>query len=140
MRLAAYSAPLLLLGESGTDREQLARFVHQSGPSSAGPFVVVDSRTLREDNAAATLLGVDASQPGRLEQARKGSLFLGDIEDLPQSTQRLLSGLLESGRFVRTAATPRSSRPASSPRPGPASSIGCWRRISGAICTRSCRC
>jgi DNA-binding NtrC family response regulator len=102
MRLAAYSAPLLLLGESGTDREQLARFVHQSGPSSAGPFVVVDSRTLREDNAAATLLGVDASQPGRLEQARKGSLFLGDIEDLPQSTQRLLSGLLESGRFVRT--------------------------------------
>ena len=102
MRLAAYSAPLLLLGESGTDREQLARFVHQSGPSSAGPFVVVDRRTLREDNAAATLLGVDASQPGRLEQARKGSLFLGDIEDLPQSTQRLLSGLLESGRFVRT--------------------------------------
>jgi two-component system, NtrC family, nitrogen regulation response regulator NtrX len=101
MRLAAYSAPLLLLGESGTDREQLARFVHQSGPSSAGPFVVVDSRTLREDSAAATLLGVDASQPGRLEQARRGTLFLGDIEDLPESTQRLLGGVLESGRFVR---------------------------------------
>ena len=101
MRLAAYSAPLLLLGESGTDREQLARFVHQSGPSAAGPFVVVDSRTLREDSAAATLLGVDASQPGRLEQARRGTLFLGDIEDLPESTQRLLGGLLESGRFVR---------------------------------------
>jgi DNA-binding NtrC family response regulator len=101
MRLAAYSAPLLLLGESGTDREQLARFVHQSGPSAAGPFVVVDSRTLREESAAATLLGVDASQPGRLEQARRGTLFLGDIEDLPESTQRLLGGLLESGRFVR---------------------------------------
>jgi two-component system nitrogen regulation response regulator NtrX len=101
MRLAAYSAPLLLLGESGTDREQLARFVHQSGPSSAGPFVVVDSRTLREDTAAATLLGGDASQPGRLEQARRGTLFLGDIEDLPESTQRLLGGVLESGRFVR---------------------------------------
>jgi two-component system, NtrC family, nitrogen regulation response regulator NtrX len=101
-RLAAYSAPLLLLGESGTEREQLARFVHQSGPAAAGPFVVVDSRTLREDNAAATLLGVDAAQPGKLEQARKGTLFLGDIEDLPESTQRLLSGLLESGRFART--------------------------------------
>jgi DNA-binding NtrC family response regulator len=63
--------------------------------------VVVDSRTLREDSAAATLLGVDASQPGRLEQARRGTLFLGDIEDLPESTQRLLGGLLESGRFVR---------------------------------------
>jgi two-component system nitrogen regulation response regulator NtrX len=120
MRLAAYSAPLLLLGESGTDREQLARFVHQSGPSSAGPFVVVDSRTLREENASAMLLG-DASQPGRLEQARKGTLFLGDIEDLPDSTQRLLSGLLESGRFVRPGsgeAVALETRIISSARPG----------------------
>jgi DNA-binding NtrC family response regulator len=120
MRLSAYSAPLLLLGESGTDREQLARFVHQSAPSSAGPFVVVDSRTLREENAATILLG-DASQPGRLEQARKGTLFLGDIEDLPESTQRLLSGLLESGRFVRSGggeAVPLETRIISSARPG----------------------
>jgi DNA-binding NtrC family response regulator len=121
MRLAAYSAPLLLLGESGTDREQLARFVHQSGPSSGGPFVVVDSRTLREESAAATLLGVDASQPGRLEQARRGTLFLGDIEDLPESTQRLLGGLLESGRFVRSGGgepAPLDTRIISSARPG----------------------
>ena len=120
VRLAAYSAPLLLLGESGTDREQMARFVHQSGPTAAGPFVVVDSRTLRDDTAAATLLGVDASQPGQLEQARKGTLFLGDIEDMPESTQRLLSGLLESGRFVRTGgdAAPLETRIISSARPG----------------------
>jgi two-component system, NtrC family, nitrogen regulation response regulator NtrX len=120
MRLAAYSAPLLLLGESGTDREQLARFVHQSGPSSAGPFVVVDSRTLREDTAAATLLGVDASQPGKLDQARRGTLFLGDIEDLPESTQRLLGGVLESGRFVRGGgeSAPLETRIISSARPG----------------------
>ncbi len=120
VRLAAYSAPLLLLGESGTDREQLARFVHQSGPSAGGPFVVVDSRMLREETAVATLLGVDASQPGKLEQARRGTLYLGDIEDLPESTQRLLSGLLESGRFVRTGgdAAPLETRIVSSARPG----------------------
>ena len=120
VRLAAYSAPLLLLGESGTDREQLARFVHQSGPSAGGPFVVVDSRMLREETAVATLLGVDASQPGKLEQARRGTLYLGDIEDLPESTQRLLSGLLESGRFVRTGgdAVPLETRIVSSARPG----------------------
>ena len=120
VRLAAYSAPLLLLGESGTDREQLARFVHQSGPSAGGPFVVVDSRMLREETVVATLLGVDASQPGKLEQARRGTLYLGDIEDLPESTQRLLSGLLESGRFVRTGgdATPLETRIVSSARPG----------------------
>ena len=49
MRQAAYSAPLLLLGESGTDREQLARFVHQSGPAAVAAFVALDSRTLRDD-------------------------------------------------------------------------------------------
>jgi two-component system, NtrC family, nitrogen regulation response regulator NtrX len=100
-RLAAYSAPLLLLGESGTDREMLARFVHQSGPTAAGPFIALDSRTLPEDSAAGTLLGTGASGLGLLEQGRGGTLFLGDIEDLPAATQRLLSGVLESGRFVR---------------------------------------
>ncbi|HEY3809468.1 MAG TPA: sigma-54 dependent transcriptional regulator [Steroidobacteraceae bacterium] len=100
-RLAGYSAPLLLLGESGSDREALARFVHQSGPSAGGPFVSVDCRTLRDDTAMAMLFGsgVAGAAPGLFEQARKGTLFLGDIEDLPSSTQRLLSGVLESGRF-----------------------------------------
>jgi DNA-binding NtrC family response regulator len=104
-RLAAYSEPLLLLGESGTDRETLARFVHQSGPSAGGPFVAVDCRTLREDNAAATLFGTGAAgaAPGVFEQAHKGTLFLGDIEDVPPSTQRLLSGVIESGRFTHAA-------------------------------------
>jgi two-component system nitrogen regulation response regulator NtrX len=101
-RLAGYSAPLMLLGESGTDREALARFVHQSGPGAVGPFVALDCRTLREDSAAALLFGSGApgTSTGLFEQARKGTLFLGDIEDLPPGTQRLLSGVLESGRFT----------------------------------------
>jgi len=101
-RVAAFNTPLLLLGESGTDRESLARFVHQSGATASGPFVILDSRTLRDDNAAAALLGVDAARTGLLDQARKGTLYLGDIEDLPEETQRLLSGVLESGRYTRT--------------------------------------
>jgi two-component system, NtrC family, nitrogen regulation response regulator NtrX len=101
-RVAAFNTPLLLLGESGTDRELLARFVHQSGPTASGPFIVLDSRTLRDDNAAVTLMGVDASQPGLFDRARKGTVYLGDIEDLPDETQRLLSGVLEAGKYVRT--------------------------------------
>ena len=70
--------------------------------TAAGPFVAVDCRTLREDSAAATLFGSGdgAAAPGLFEQARNGTLYLGDIEDLPPSTQRLLSGVLESGRFA----------------------------------------
>ena len=119
-RLAGYSAPLLLLGESGTDRENLARLVHQSGATPAGPFVVLDSRTLREESAAATLLGVDAAHPGALERARGGTLFVSEIEDLPEATQRLLSGVLENGRFTRSgdgATLPLETRIVSSARP-----------------------
>jgi DNA-binding NtrC family response regulator len=120
-RLAGYSAPLLLLGESGTEREALARFVHQSGPLSAGPFVALDSRTLHEDTAALALLGTGAEAPGLLEQARHGTLFLGDIEDLPAATQRLLSGILESGQLVCTGGVdplPLETRIIASARPG----------------------
>jgi DNA-binding NtrC family response regulator len=101
-RLAAIGAPLLLLGETGTDREQLARWVHQSGPAASGPFVVLDGRTWREEADGAGLFGAEgAATPGLLDQARHGTLFLGDIEELPESTQRLLSGVLETGRYVR---------------------------------------
>jgi len=119
-RLAAFSAPLLLLGESGTDRESLARFVHQSGPTAPGPFVAVDCRTLREDSAAEALLG-SAETPGLIEQASRGTLFLGDVEDVPTGVQRLLSGVLESGRFTRTSggeALPFEARVVASARPG----------------------
>ncbi len=101
-RLAASTAPLLLLGESGTDRELLARYVHQAGPSAAGPFVVVDSRALGDESAAAVLLGTAASQPGLLAGARGGTVYLGDIDDLGTVAQRLLSGVFESGHFTRS--------------------------------------
>jgi len=100
-RLAASPAPMLLLGESGTELEQLARFVHQSGPAAAGPFVVLDARLLRDETTAATLFGSNASFPGVLEQACEGTLFISNIEDLPMGAQRLLGGVIESGSFVR---------------------------------------
>jgi DNA-binding NtrC family response regulator len=119
-RVAPYAAPLLLLGESGTDREAMARYVHQLGSMSTGPFVVVDSRALREEAAAQTLLGVDSTHPGLLEQAAHGTLFLSDIEDLPEVAQRLLSGLLDGGRYTRTGggdAVPLEARIIASARP-----------------------
>jgi DNA-binding NtrC family response regulator len=101
-RLASIGAPLLLLGETGTDREQLARWVHQSGPAASGAFVALDGRTWREETDSAGLFGVEGgATPGLLDQARHGTLFLGDVEELPESTQRLLSGVLETGRYVR---------------------------------------
>ncbi len=100
LRLAAYPAPLLLIAEPGSETEALARFVHQSGPRERGPFVSCNPRALQDEQAAAALLGTNG-QPGLLGQAAGGTLYLGDIEELPDSARRLLAGVLEGGSYAR---------------------------------------
>lgn len=100
-RLAAFSEPLLLSGEPGVEPESLARFVHQTGPRAAGPFVTANSRVLTDEHAAELLCGNDSGQQGLFEQARGGTLYLGDVEDLPDSARRLLAGVLETGGVMK---------------------------------------
>jgi DNA-binding NtrC family response regulator len=100
LRLAAYPAPLLLIAEPGSETESLARFVHASGPRGNGPFVSCNPRALQDEQAATALLGSNG-QAGLLEQATGGTLFLGDIEELPDSARRLLAGVLEGGSYAR---------------------------------------
>jgi DNA-binding NtrC family response regulator len=99
-RLAAHSAPLLLLAEPGSEPEALARHVHRLGARAAEPFIVVHGKLLDDKLALATLSG-SAGQPGLLEQAAGGTLYLGDFEDLPDAAQRLLAGVIDSGGLQR---------------------------------------
>ncbi len=126
-RLAAYSAPLLLLGESGTDREQLARFVHQSGPAAAGPFVVVDCRTLREDtrrrDAARRRWRARPACSSRRARARCSSATSRTCRLDASACSAACSRAAASAH--RRAARRGRSRRASSPRRVPASSAAC---------------
>jgi DNA-binding NtrC family response regulator len=99
LRLAAYPAPLLLIAEPGSETEALARFVHQSGARAGGPFISCNPRSLQDQQAVSALLGA-GGQPGLLEQAAGGTLYLGDIEELPETARRLLAGVLESGSYT----------------------------------------
>ena len=99
-QIAGNRAPVLLIGESGTGREAFARYLHAEGPRSGAPFVSLIGSTLRESDAEATLLGSGDTR-GLLEQAADGTLFISEIEDLPQIAQRVLLGVLESGTFSR---------------------------------------
>jgi two-component system, NtrC family, nitrogen regulation response regulator NtrX len=105
-QVAANPSPLLLIGEPGSGREALARYVHEHGPRATAPFVMLIAGTLREADAEARLFGRQQAdggtrEEGLLEQAGNGSLFIHEIEDLPASVQRLLYGVLESGQFTR---------------------------------------
>ncbi|HXZ59094.1 MAG TPA: sigma-54 dependent transcriptional regulator [Steroidobacteraceae bacterium] len=105
-QVAANPSPLLLIGEPGSGREALARYVHEHGPRATAPFVMLIAGTLREADAEARLFGRERAdggtrEEGLLEQAGNGSLFIHEIEDLPAGVQRLLYGVLESGQFTR---------------------------------------
>jgi DNA-binding NtrC family response regulator len=92
----------LFLGEPGSGREAFARYLHAQGPHAAEPFVTVVASALRDRDFELALFGkADDREPGLLEQAGEGTLFINELTDLPWEAQRALLGLLESGSFTR---------------------------------------
>ncbi len=103
-QIAGNPAAVLLVGEAGSGREALARYLHEQGSRASRPFVALAASTLRESDADARLFGREngeSPQPGVLESVTDGTLFISELEDLPASAQRSLLGVLESGQFTR---------------------------------------
>jgi two-component system, NtrC family, nitrogen regulation response regulator NtrX len=107
-QLAAHSAAVLLVGEPGSGREACARYLHEQSARAGRPFVPVIASSLRDTDAQLQLFGrEEAGRPasvGLLEEVGNGTLFISEIEDLPANVQRLLVGVMESGRFTRLGA------------------------------------
>jgi two-component system, NtrC family, nitrogen regulation response regulator NtrX len=102
--VSANPAALLLIGEAGSGREALARYLHEQGPRANLPFVSIVSSTLRESDADAQLFGSEERgdvRKGLLEAVDGGTLFINELNDLPAAVQRSLLGVLESGEFTR---------------------------------------
>ena len=108
-QIATHSSSVLLVGEPGSGREACARYLHEQSGRNVRPFVQLIASTLREADAQLRLFGREegghASPAGLLEEVGNGTLFISEIEDLPPSVQRLLMGVLESGRFTRLNGT-----------------------------------
>jgi two-component system, NtrC family, nitrogen regulation response regulator NtrX len=108
-QVAAHSSSVLLAGEPGSGREACARYLHEQSARGARPFVPLIASSLRETDAQLRLFGREesgsAAPAGLLEEVGAGTLFISEIEDLPPGAQRLLVGVLESGRFTRLNGT-----------------------------------
>ncbi len=108
-RLAAFGGSVLVLGETGTGKELVARALHDEGPRRAGPFVVVDCGALPHALVESELFGHErgaftgavARHVGAFERARGGTVFLDEIGELPQTAQASLLGALERRRVRR---------------------------------------
>ena len=98
-QVAQHETSLLLLGEPGSGRAALARYVHSIGPRATKEFVVVHASGLDEATAAEKLRGTPAS-PGLYARAEGGTLFINGLEDLGPGVQRMLAADLQAGRYL----------------------------------------
>lgn len=108
-RVASSRRNVLLRGERGTGKEQLARYLHrQGGGDELGPFIEVNSSVLTPELFASELFGVEAgaatnvaARPGLIAQAAGGLLFLDEIGDMLPQVQAGILRVLQERRFTR---------------------------------------
>jgi DNA-binding NtrC family response regulator len=100
---ATSSSPVLLVGELGSGREAYARYLHSLSARASKPFLTLVPASLGADPAAA-LFGSERDgrvEPGALDQAAGGSLYINGLEDLSSETQRALIGAIEENGYTR---------------------------------------
>ena len=108
-KVAPTNSTVLVLGETGTGKELIARSVHDLSARSSKPFVAVNCGALPESLIESELFGhrkgaftgADSHRQGLFEVADGGTVFLDEIGELPRATQSKLLRVLESGEIRR---------------------------------------
>jgi DNA-binding NtrC family response regulator len=105
-RVAPQMTPVLILGETGTGKELVAREVHRLSPRRERPLKIVNCAALGEAQLESVLFGhahgafagAERAQPGVFERARGGSVFLDEVGELSSAAQAALLRAIETGR------------------------------------------
>jgi DNA-binding NtrC family response regulator len=112
-KAARSEANILILGDSGTGKELIARAVHANSPRAAHAFIPVDCASLPENLLESELFGHEKgaftgavrTKPGLMEMADGGTLFLDEIGELPLGLQSKLLRALQERQIRRVGGT-----------------------------------
>ncbi len=112
-KIAATSTTVLITGESGAGKDQLARVIHELGPRRDAPYLKIDCASLPHELVESELFGHERGaftgaverKLGRLEMAGAGTIVLDEVAALSPATQSKLLRVLEERRFERLGGT-----------------------------------
>lgn len=108
-KTAPSNSRIFLSGPTGSEKESVARLIHDQSKRASGPFVVAACSLMHPQFAEAELFGTEIAglnhdQPrkiGLLEHAHTGTLYLADVDELPLQIQAKLLKFLQEGFFYR---------------------------------------
>jgi DNA-binding NtrC family response regulator len=102
--IAETDAPVMILGETGTGKELVARALHDLGRRPGGPFLALNCAALSPDTFEADMFGVEGGARGRLVAASGGTLFLDEIGACPLTVQAKLLRVIEDKEVLPVGA------------------------------------
>ena len=113
LKVAETSTTILITGESGTGKDQLARLIHELGPRRDAPFLKIDCASLPQELVESELFGHERGaftgaaerKLGRLEMAGPGTIALDEVAALSTAIQAKLLRVLEERSFERLGGT-----------------------------------
>ena len=108
-RVAAVDVPVLILGESGSGKEVIARLIHKLSPRARGGFLKVNCAALPSELLESELFGYEPgaftgatrSKPGKFELSNRGTILLDEIAEMPPALQAKLLQVLQDRQFSR---------------------------------------
>lgn len=114
LKVARFNSTVLILGESGVDKELFAKIIHEGSQRKDKAFIDIDCSAIPETLIEAEIFGYEKGaftgakpegKPGLVELANGGTLFLDEIGELPQNVQVKLLKFLDHMEFARLGGT-----------------------------------